>query len=242
MLAIAEGHYRDPESSWMASFGVGILGAAEVAASRPRGRLQRPPLRLQHSRFAGEEGTLVHRRGRRRAGIRRAGIGYARSTDSERDGEPETGGYDSTPCGIQLGPHCGAPPFTALYTSIQSLDGFTGSTSAPASRSPVRPARYGQGAAHPGGTLVAAILKCHANGATGKLADDTAEDPCEQTAGTKFAATKTTGCAPCTGVLTGGTIEPLVDGANSAVYCTTAGTPFGGMTPVRSRRTSRRSP
>jgi hypothetical protein len=29
-------------------------------------------------------------------------------------------------------------------------------------------------------------------------------------------------------VLTGRTIERLVDAANSAVYCTTAGTPFGG--------------
>src|SRR5262249_54743112 len=108
--------------SRMASFGVEILGAGEVAASRPRGRLQRPPLRLQNSRFAGEEGTLAHRRWRRRA-VRRARIRYVRSTDSDRDGERETCGYDSTPRGIQLGPHCGAPPFTGLYTSIQSMDG-----------------------------------------------------------------------------------------------------------------------
>src|SRR5262249_35781632 len=71
-----------------------------------------------------------------------------RSTDSKRDGEPETCGYDSTPGGIQPGPHCGAPPFTGLYTSVQSLDGFRGSTSAPASPAAVRAARaVGQGAA-----------------------------------------------------------------------------------------------
>jgi len=37
----------------------------------------------------------AHRWGRRR-GVRRTGIVYVRSTESERDGEPETGGYDST--------------------------------------------------------------------------------------------------------------------------------------------------
>jgi hypothetical protein len=89
-------------------------------------------------------------------------------------------------------------------------------------------AKCENGVAKAGGTLVAAILKCHASRATGKLADDTAEDACEGAAKTKFAATKTTGCAKCTGMLTGGTIEPLVDAANGAVYCTTAGTPFGG--------------
>jgi hypothetical protein len=89
-------------------------------------------------------------------------------------------------------------------------------------------AKCENGVAKAGGKLVAAILKCHASRVSGKFADDAAEDACEQTARAKFAATKTTGCAPCTGVLTGGTIEPLVDGANSAVYCTATGTPFGG--------------
>jgi hypothetical protein len=89
-------------------------------------------------------------------------------------------------------------------------------------------AKCENGVAKAGGKLVAAILKCHASRVTGKLADDTAEDTCEQAARTKFAATKTAGCAPCTGTLTGGTIEPLVDAANGAVYCTATGTAFGG--------------
>jgi hypothetical protein len=81
---------------------VEIVGAGEVAASRRHGCLQRPPLRLQHSSLAGEEGTLARRRGRRRVG--RA---YVRSTNSDRDGERKACGYDSTPRGIQGGPHCG---------------------------------------------------------------------------------------------------------------------------------------
>src|SRR5215468_12032892 len=101
MLAIADGCSRDPESVLEVTFGVGIVGAGEVAASRKHGRLKRPPLRLQHSSLAGEEGTLARRRGRRRVG--RA---YVRSTDSDRDGERKACGYDSTPRGIQLGPHC----------------------------------------------------------------------------------------------------------------------------------------
>src|SRR5262245_50640635 len=140
MRAIADGYYRDLESVLDGELRCGNLRSREVAASRPRTLAATTPVTATHSRFAGEEGTLAHRRGRRRA-IRRDGIGYARSTDSERDGEPETCGYDSTPRGIQLGPHCGAPPFTGLYTSIQRLDGLTGSTSPSASPSPVRPAR-----------------------------------------------------------------------------------------------------
>ena len=48
--------------------------------------------------------------------------------------------------------------------------------------------------------------------------------------------------SPDVRVLTGRTIERLIDGANSAVYCTSTGTPFGGITPARYRRTPGRSP
>jgi len=77
--------------------------------------------------------------------------------------------------------------------------------------------------------LVGSILKCHASRATGKLTDDTAEDTCEQTAKTKFEATKVTGCAACTsltGLATG--IEATLDTNNNKVACDPTGTPYGG--------------
>jgi hypothetical protein len=77
--------------------------------------------------------------------------------------------------------------------------------------------------------LVQCIGKCHDSRASGKLADDTAEDACEsglgKTCKAKFATAvaKLTGCPPC---LTGASlttlannIETLVDGTNSQVYC-----------------------
>jgi hypothetical protein len=89
------------------------------------------------------------------------------------------------------------------------------------------------GVAKAAGKLVGAVVKCHASRASGKLADDTAEDTCEGTAITKFAATKTAGCATCTGGATGlmglGTaIVMNLDMNNNKVACTTTGTPFGG--------------
>ena len=70
------------------------------------------------------------------------------------------------------------------------------------------------------GKLVVAIAKCHASRATGKLADDTAENACEGAALTKFGTTKTAGCDPCTNLGTLGTfVETTVDGANNLIYC-----------------------
>jgi hypothetical protein len=70
------------------------------------------------------------------------------------------------------------------------------------------------------GKLVGGIAKCHSGRASGKFADDTAEDACEGTALGKFNATSTTGCAPCTNLATlGAFVESTVDGANALVYC-----------------------
>src|SRR5215469_6664847 len=88
--------------------------------------------------------------------------------------------------------------------------------------------------------LIACILKCHADRASGKLADDTAEDGCEKTlvgksCTAKFAASiaKLSGCPACINGTTmanlAGTTEALLDANNSTVYCdTSSGTPFGG--------------
>jgi len=70
------------------------------------------------------------------------------------------------------------------------------------------------------GTLVGAIVKCHASRASGKLADDTAEDACEQKGLTKFGKTKVTGCDSCTDLsMLGSFVEGQADGANALVYC-----------------------
>ena len=89
------------------------------------------------------------------------------------------------------------------------------------------------GVAKAAGKLVGAAIKCHTSRASGKLADDTAEDTCETAAVTKFAATKTAGCAACTGGMTGLTalgnaIVANLDTNNNKVACTATGTPFGG--------------
>jgi hypothetical protein len=82
------------------------------------------------------------------------------------------------------------------------------------------------------GKLVSAIIKCHAGRASGKFANDAAENACETTAKTKFLATKLAGCAPC---LNAGTlaalatgIEAAVDSNNSEVACDPTGIPAGG--------------
>jgi hypothetical protein len=79
------------------------------------------------------------------------------------------------------------------------------------------------------GKLVVAIGKCTASRAIGKLADDAAEDTCEQKGLTTLGNTKTTGCGACTNLsVLGSTVEALLDANNNKVYCTTSGTPFGG--------------
>jgi hypothetical protein len=86
------------------------------------------------------------------------------------------------------------------------------------------------GAAKAVGKLVACIDKCHLSRASGKLADDTAEDSCEKTlAGksctAKFAGSiaKLSGCPSCINGTTmgnlAGTVEGLLDGANSTFAC-----------------------
>jgi hypothetical protein len=85
-------------------------------------------------------------------------------------------------------------------------------------------------AAKAAGKLVACIMKCHASRASGKLADDTAEDSCEKTlvgksCFAKFAASiaKLTGCPSCINGTTmaglAGFAESILDASNSMVYC-----------------------
>ena len=99
----------------------------------------------------------------------------------------------------------------------------------PPAKSPI--AKCEAGAAKAEGKLIACILKCHASRASGKLADDTAEDACEKTLSTGkscaqvFAASiaKLSGCPSCINGTTmanfAGTMEALVDGGNSMIYC-----------------------
>ena len=86
------------------------------------------------------------------------------------------------------------------------------------------------GAAKAEGKLIACIDKCHASRASGKLADDTAEDSCEKTLAGKSCAAKFTasiaklsGCPSCINGTTmanlAGLIESTLDGNNSAIYC-----------------------
>jgi len=77
------------------------------------------------------------------------------------------------------------------------------------------------------GKAAGCIIKCHAARASGKLADDTAEDACEKNnAGhsclEKFQASvaKLTGCPPCLNATTlASTIESTLDTGNSLTYC-----------------------
>ncbi|HZP40358.1 MAG TPA: hypothetical protein VFD84_02475 [Candidatus Binatia bacterium] len=78
------------------------------------------------------------------------------------------------------------------------------------------------------GKLVGKVIKCHGQRASGKLADDAAEDACEQAAIDKFTAQKTTGCPACIALPTlAAAVVGLVDANNNRVYCA-PGTPFGG--------------
>ena len=95
---------------------------------------------------------------------------------------------------------------------------------------PAADAKCEAGAGKAAGKLIACILKCHASRASGKLADDTAEDSCEKTlvgksCTAKFAASiaKLSGCPACINGTTmanlAGLTESLIDGNNSTVYC-----------------------
>jgi hypothetical protein len=96
------------------------------------------------------------------------------------------------------------------------------------------------GAAKAAGKLQQCIKKCEMSRASGKLADDTAEDSCEKTlvgksCTAKFAASiaKLSGCPSCINGTTmaalAGLTETLIDVNGSTVYCDdTSGTPFGG--------------
>jgi hypothetical protein len=79
---------------------------------------------------------------------------------------------------------------------------------------------------------VGCVIKCHASRASGKLADDTAEDACEKnnagksclekfTASVTKAQTKdTSGLCNCiNGTTLAGTIETTLDAGNSLTYC-----------------------
>jgi hypothetical protein len=78
--------------------------------------------------------------------------------------------------------------------------------------------------------LVAGILSCHCKEATGKLVGDTAEEPCETAAITKFTSkTKTTGCPSCINLASlGAGVAALDDSVNNLIFCDPAGTPLGG--------------
>src|SRR6516162_1428803 len=95
---------------------------------------------------------------------------------------------------------------------------------------PAADAKCEAGAAKAEGKLIACILKCHASRASGKLADDTAEDSCEKTLVGKSCAAKFTleisklkGCPSCINGTTmanlAGMTETLLDGTNSTIYC-----------------------
>jgi hypothetical protein len=86
------------------------------------------------------------------------------------------------------------------------------------------------GAAKATGKLIACISKCHASRASGKLADDTAEDACEKTLAGKscvakftLAISKLSGCPSCINGTTMATLagqtEAVIDGNNSTIYC-----------------------
>ena len=95
---------------------------------------------------------------------------------------------------------------------------------------PPAAAKCEAGAAKATGKLVACIMNCHASRASGKLADDTAEDSCEKTlvgksCVAKFAGSiaKLSGCPSCINGTTMGNLANLTEGLldlnNGTVYC-----------------------
>ncbi len=127
---------------------------------------------------------------------------------------------------------------TASGTAFGGDD--AGTIPADAPRGPVTKCENRVGSAV--GKLIANVVKCHAARVAGKTTDDTGEDACEDAAQTKFGATKTTGCDPCTNLTSLGTfIETAVDGANGAVYCaavTTTSTTTTSTTTTSSTSTT----
>jgi hypothetical protein len=98
----------------------------------------------------------------------------------------------------------------------------------PPAKSPI--AKCEAGAAKAEGKLIACILKCHASRASGKLADDTAENACETGLAGKscfasftLAISKLKGCPACINGTTMGNLagltESVLDGNNAAIYC-----------------------
>src|SRR6516225_7744057 len=84
---------------------------------------------------------------------------------------------------------------------------------------PATDAKCEAGAAKAQGKLIACILKCHASRASGKLADDTAEDSCEKTLVGKSCAAlfagaiaKLKGCPACINGTTMGNLAGLIEG------------------------------
>jgi hypothetical protein len=87
------------------------------------------------------------------------------------------------------------------------------------------------GAAKAANKLVSCIFKCHASRASGKLADDTAEDSCEKSLTTGKSCTalfagaiaKLKGCPACINGTTmanlAGMAEAVLDASNNQVYC-----------------------
>jgi photosystem II stability/assembly factor-like uncharacterized protein len=74
------------------------------------------------------------------------------------------------------------------------------------------------------GKLVSAITKCHVARARDQLTTDTAEQLCEDTAKTAFAATSATGCPSCTNLADVATaFEAGIDAANAFAYCAPGG-------------------
>ena len=103
----------------------------------------------------------------------------------------------------------------------------TGTIPSDAPKGPITKCENGVGNAV--GKLLGSLGKCTASRASGKLADDSAEDACEGAALKKFNATKSTGCGACTNITaTGSAVAALADANNNQVYCTAKGTPFGG--------------
>jgi hypothetical protein len=70
------------------------------------------------------------------------------------------------------------------------------------------------------GKLFAAIISCHTKEGEGKLVGDSAEEPCETAALTKFGATKTTGCPSCVNLTNiQNFVASTADAGNSAAWC-----------------------
>jgi hypothetical protein len=130
---------------------------------------------------------------------------------------------------FQIWSHANSGPINGLvYCDTSSGTPFGGDDTggfipAPAS------AKCEAGAAKATGKLVACIDKCHALRASGILADETAEEACENGSGTSCTASfsaaiaKLKGCPACINGTTMASLaaagESLIDGNNGAVYC-----------------------